>query len=155
MCETYQGRVNTMNYRSVRYPGHNAIMKVLLEDLNLAKRRDLLKEILESAVPATMQDVVLIFVTVSGHIKGRYLQESYASKIYDRSIKGHHMSAIQITTASGILAVLDLLAQGALPQRGLVRQENVDLSEFLSNRFGQNFGSDKVTSNSLLMNAAE
>ncbi len=155
MCETYEGRVNTMNYRSVRYPGHNAIMKVLLEDLNLGKRKDLLKEILESAVPATMQDVVLIFVTVSGYIKGRYLQESYASKIYDRNIKGHHMSAIQVTTASGILTVLDLLAGGALPQKGLVHQEDVDLSEFLSNRFGRNFVSDKVRSDSPLIGAAE
>ena len=155
MCKTFESKVNTMNYRSVRYPGHNAIMKVLLEDLNLGKRRDLLKEILESAVPATMQDVVLIFVTVSGHIQGRYLQESYASKIYDSEINGLHLSAIQITTASGILAVLDLLAAGSLPEKGLVRQEDVNLSDFLSNRFGQYFRSENIRSDSHLIDSVQ
>ena len=45
-------------------------------------------------------------------------------------------SAIQITTAAGICAVLDLLAEGRLPQRGFVRQEEIALSDFLANRFG-------------------
>ena len=42
-----------------------------------------------------------------------------------------------ITTAAGICAVLDLLAQGKLPQRGFVRQEDVMLKDFLANRFGK------------------
>jgi hypothetical protein len=41
-------------------------MKALLNDLNLRNRRDVLKDILENSVPATMQDVVIVFVTVSG-----------------------------------------------------------------------------------------
>jgi saccharopine dehydrogenase-like NADP-dependent oxidoreductase len=49
-------------------------------------------------------------------------------------------SAIQITTASGICAMLDMLANGVLPQRGFIRQEEVALSAFLSNRFGSAFG---------------
>jgi len=32
--------------------------------------------------------------------------------------------------------MLDLLAAGVLPQRGFVRQEEVSLATFLSNRFG-------------------
>ena len=46
------------------------------------------------------------------------------------------MSAIQITTAAGICTVLDLLADGTLPQQGFVKQEEVALSKFLNNRFG-------------------
>src|SRR5205085_9647855 len=66
LCETLQGKVRTLNYRTIRYPGHAAIMKALLHDLRLKDRRDVLKDILEQAVPATMQDVVIIFVTVAG-----------------------------------------------------------------------------------------
>jgi saccharopine dehydrogenase-like NADP-dependent oxidoreductase len=136
LCETLEGKVRTLNYRTIRYPGHAAIMKALLHDLRLKDRRDVLKDILENAVPTTMQDVVIIFVTVAGWREGRLVQETYARKIYSATIGGHLRSAIQITTASSLAAMLDLLAQGTLPQQGFVRQEQVPLAAFLGNRFG-------------------
>jgi saccharopine dehydrogenase-like NADP-dependent oxidoreductase len=137
LCETLAGRVRLLNYKTVRYPGHRDIMKALIQDLRLGERRELLKDILEFALPATLQDVVLVFVTVSGWKDGRYLQESYADKIYSATVNGMTRSAIQITTAAGICAVLDLLAHKILPQRGLVRQEEIPLAAFLANRFGR------------------
>jgi saccharopine dehydrogenase-like NADP-dependent oxidoreductase len=79
---------------------------------------------------------VIIFVTVAGWREGRLVQETYARKIYSATIGGHLRSAIQITTASSLAAMLDLLAQGALPPQGFVRQEQVPLAAFLGNRFG-------------------
>ncbi len=111
-------------------------MKALLHDLRLRDRRELLKDILENALPSTDQDVVIVFVTVSGRKNGRLVQETYANKIYAGSPFGTPMSAIQITTAAGICAVLDLLVEGHLPQRGFVRQEDIPLDLFLANRFG-------------------
>lgn len=137
LAKTLEGRVRTMNYRTIRYPGHQAIMKALLNDLNLRNRRDVLKDLFENALPATMQDVVVIFVTVCGWRDGRYLQETYANKVYAGVVAGRKMSAIQITTAAGICSVLDLLADGTLPQKGFVRQEEIALTDFLSNRFGK------------------
>jgi saccharopine dehydrogenase-like NADP-dependent oxidoreductase len=136
LAETLAGRVRNLNYRTIRYPGHAAIMKALLNDLRLRDRRDLLKDILENAVPATLQDVVIIFVTVSGLRGGDLVQDSYAHKIYAAQVEGRTLSAIQITTASAICAVLDLLAEGRLPQAGFVRQEDIALADFLANRFG-------------------
>jgi saccharopine dehydrogenase-like NADP-dependent oxidoreductase len=136
LCETLGGRVRNLNYRTIRYPGHAAIMKALLNDLRLRDRRDLLKDILENSVPATLQDVVIVFVTVSGIKAGQLVQETYANKIYARGMGGRTVSAIQITTASAICAVLDLLAAGSLPAHGFVRQEQIALADFLANRFG-------------------
>jgi saccharopine dehydrogenase-like NADP-dependent oxidoreductase len=136
LCETLEGRVRNLNYRTIRYPGHAAIMKALLNDLRLRDRRELLKDILENAVPATLQDVVIVFVTVSGLKDGALVQETYAHKIYAQERGGRTLSAIQITTASGICAVLDMLAGGALRSVGFVRQEEIALSDFLANRFG-------------------
>ena len=65
------------------------------------------------------------------------MQETYAHKIYAASLGGRVRSAIQITTAGGICAVLDMLAQGKVPQTGLVRQEDIKLPAFLANRFGR------------------
>ena len=80
LAETLKGKVRTLNYRTIRYPGHAAIMKALLNDLGLRHRREVLKDILENALPATMQDVVIVFVTVSGRKNGRLLQETYAKQ---------------------------------------------------------------------------
>jgi saccharopine dehydrogenase-like NADP-dependent oxidoreductase len=137
LCETLAGKVRNLNYRSVRYPGHRDIMKLLLNDLRLRERQPLLKEIFENALPLTYQDVVLVFVNVSGIRDGKLVQESYANKIYSQTINGKLWSAIQITTASGICAVLDLLATGKLPQQGFVRQEDVNFNDFINNRFGR------------------
>lgn len=136
LCETLDGKVNNLNYRTVRYPGHRDILKLLLQDLRLNERRDLMKDIFEHALPVTMQDVVLIFVNVSGEKNGRFMQESYAHKVYAQDIAGKRWSAIQITTASGICTMLDLVAAGKLPQKGFVRQEDANFNDFIENRFG-------------------
>ena len=137
LCETLDGKVESLNYKTVRYPGHRNIMKMLLEDLRLKDHRGLMKEILERSVPITHQDVVLIFVVVTGMREGRLTQENYAKKIYAQEIGGKLMSAIQITTAAGITAMVDLFFDGKLPQRGFIRQEMCELPAFLENRFGR------------------
>jgi saccharopine dehydrogenase-like NADP-dependent oxidoreductase len=137
LCQTLAGKVRNLNYRTIRYPGHAAIMKALLNDLNLRNRREVLKDILENAVPATLQDVVIVFVTVSGMKQGRLMQETYVNKVYAQMVGGEMKSAIQVTTAGAICAVLDLLAHGQLPQTGFIRQEDIELETFLANRFGR------------------
>jgi saccharopine dehydrogenase-like NADP-dependent oxidoreductase len=144
LCETLNGKVRNLNYRTIRYPGHAAIMKALLNDLRLRDRRDVLKDILENALPATLQDVVIVFVTVSGRKRGRLIQETYANKIYAKEIGGIMRSAIQITTAAGICTVLDMLADGSLPARGFVRQEDISLEKFLANRFGKAYAQQEM-----------
>ena len=64
-------------------------------------------------MPVTLQDVVIVFVTVSGMRGGQLVQETYANKIYAAPVGGRVRSAIQITTAGGICAVLDLLSDRA------------------------------------------
>ena len=136
LCTTLQGRVRTLDYKSVRYPGHCALMKMLLEDLQLKHEPATLKTILRNSVPGTMQDVVLVFVTVSGTKRGQLMQEVFARKIFADRSDAAPLSAIQITTAAGICAAVDLFRQGRLPQRGFIRQEQVELPAFLANRFG-------------------
>jgi saccharopine dehydrogenase-like NADP-dependent oxidoreductase len=137
LCDTLEGKVENLNYKTVRYPGHREIVKMLVRDLRLGMRRDVLKDVLETAIPITFQDVVLIFVTVSGWRDGLLTQESYAKKIYAQTVGGRLMSAIQVTTATGICAMCDLLVEGKLPGSGFVRQEEATLADFLNNRFGR------------------
>lgn len=137
LAETLAGRVRNLSYRTLRYPGHRDIMKTLIADLRLGHNRPLFRQVLENAVPATEQDLVVIFASATGMRNGRLMQESYFSKTYAQAINGRTWAAIQITTASAICAVLDLLANGQIPAQGLVRQEDIALPTFLANRFGK------------------
>ena len=106
-------------------------------ELQLKDDPETLKRILRQSVPSTMQDVVLVFVTASGLRAGTLVQEVFARKIFADRDAAQPLSAIQITTAAGLCAVLDLFREGALPQAGFIRQEQVALPDLLANRFGR------------------
>ena len=144
LCETLKDQVETLDYKTVRYPGHRDLMKFLLEDLRLSDNQDKLKDILRGAVPSTMQDVVLVFVTVSGLKDGKLVQQVFSRKIFADVRNGRVTSAIQITTAAGICAALDLFRAKQLPQSGFISQEQVSLDDFLANRFGKAYEENAV-----------
>jgi saccharopine dehydrogenase-like NADP-dependent oxidoreductase len=137
LWETLCGRVRTLDYKTVRYRGHRDLIAFLTQELRLCMRRSVLKDLLENAVPITLQDVVLIFCTVTGWKDGYLTQVTDARKVYHAEVLGESWSAIQITTAAAVCAVLDLHSTGMLPDCGFVRQEQVSLDTFLANRFGQ------------------
>ena len=137
LAETLAGQVQYLDYKTIRYPGHRDIAKLMLQDFGLAGKRDVMKDILRTAIPTTEQDVVVVFVTASGLRNGVRTQVSFARKVYAQTWAGMPMTGIQITTASGVCAVVDLFVQGALPPDGFIRQEQVALADFLANRFGR------------------
>lgn len=139
LCETLESRVRELNYKTIRYVGHRELMAFLVNELQLCDRREILKDILEHAVPITFQDVVVVFSTVTGWRKEQLVQLSDARKIYQETIDGEPWSAIQLTTAAGICAALDLFVEGKLPTQGFVRQEQMAFDDFIENRFGNRY----------------
>lgn len=137
LCHTLKGRVKNLDYKSIRYPGHNQLIRFLYNDLKMNDDRENLRVIFERSLPGTFQDVVVIFVSAVGKQDGYYVERTYARAVHHQHLQGENWSAIQITTASGITAVLDLLLEGQTPQKGFVRQEDVSYQQFISNRFGK------------------
>jgi len=137
LSQTLAGQVRSLNYKTIRYRGHREFMVFLMNELRLNDRRAILKDILETAIPITLQDVVLIFCTVSGWKEGLLTQFTDARKIYHGQIEGKTWSAIQLATASSLCAVVDMHYAKQLPTQGFVRQEDVKLDQFLANRFGK------------------
>ncbi|MCU0977399.1 MAG: saccharopine dehydrogenase NADP-binding domain-containing protein [Steroidobacteraceae bacterium] len=148
LAETWAGRCEQMNYKTMRYPGHCERMRLLMNDLKLNEDRDTLKRILESAVPQTLQDVVIIYVAVTGWQGGELREENYVSRIYPQEIGRRLWSAIQVTTAAGITAVVDTVLSDPGAYRGFVAQEHFRLPHILANRFGRWYvlGTDKSVS---------
>ena len=139
LAELYTGKIQSLNYKTIRYPGHCDKMRLLMNDLRLNEDRDTLKRILERAIPKTYQDMVLIYVSITGIKQGELTEQSYLKKIYPKIICGIEWSAIQVSTSSGLCAVVDLVLARKNEYSGLVLQENIRLSDVLANRFGQNF----------------
>lgn len=137
LVETYAGKVRHLSYKTIRYPGHCAKMKFLMHDLKLNEDRDSLKQILENAIPKTYQDVVLVYVSVNGEQQGQFIEENYVRKFYPQKINGIRWSAIQLTTASEICAIIDIVLNNPTRYRGFIRQEQFTFDELIANQFGE------------------
>lgn len=139
LAATYEGKVNTLNYKTIRYPGHCEKMRFLMIDLELRKSKDILKSILTNALPQSAEDVVIIYVAVKGKQNGEWVEKNYMKKFYPKVINGKTWSAIQTTTASSACVVIDSVLQNPSLYHGLVKQESFELSAFVKNRFGELF----------------
>ena len=137
LAETYGDRVTTMNYKTIRYPGHCEQIRLLMNGLKLNHDRGTLKRILENAVPQTLQDVVIIYAAVNGMQDGELREENYVNKVYPKVVAGRLWSAIQITTAAGICSVIDIVLADPTTYQGFVAQEQFRLQDILENRFGR------------------
>ncbi|WP_033069494.1 saccharopine dehydrogenase family protein [Thalassospira australica] len=142
LCDMLEGKVDNLDYKTVRYPGHQEILKILIEDLKLGERPEMMKEIFENALPLTKQDVIVIFAAAVGTRRGELCEESVIRKVHGASVGGQDWSAIQITTSAGLCAAMDMVMTGKLPTKGYVRQEEIPLDAFLANRFGRYFGQE-------------
>ena len=136
LAQTYNGTVQTLNYKTIRYPGHRQAFKLLLKDLKLSQDRDTLKRILENALPTTVQDVVIVYVSASGYREGEFIEDSFVRKIYPRQINGSLWSAIQVATAAGLCGVLDIVLSDPGSYRGFISQESIPLSRFMDTPYG-------------------
>lgn len=134
-----EGRARTVTYKTIRYPGHNKLMRFLLQELGMADSPEACLDLLKRTVAATRQDMVVIYADVTGTIDGRYCRESFQHTIYPDAERG--LTAIQLTTASSACAIIDLLRAGELDPKGYVMQEKIALDAFLGNRFGQVYSS--------------
>lgn len=135
LCETLEGKVQSLDYQSIRYPGHCEKMRFLLKDLRFGEtkeRQEALMDLFDDAVPRTEQDKVLIFAHAIGQKNGRRTQITEVFEVPAAREGGRHWTAIQRTTASGICVAVDLHCTKKLPERGFVRQEDISFEAFLS-----------------------
>ncbi|MBY0307737.1 MAG: hypothetical protein K2Q09_03260, partial [Phycisphaerales bacterium] len=139
----------TLAYKSVRYPGHCGLMEFFLHDLRLNREqaaptgagrifdRALAVDLLEHACPRTEQDVVVVFISgIGADGRGVRRQINFGRTIPATRMFGRTWPAIELTTAAGVCAMVDLHRLGKTPARGFIRQEDVSLETFNQTVFG-------------------
>lgn len=137
MCQTFEGRVQRLDYKTLRYPGHFRQMHFLFEELNLREQRDLVGRLLVEAKPPVNDDVVYLHAAVEGIYDGQPFRHNHVRVHRPRQIDGQTWRAISWTTAASAVAVVELVARGALPPRGFVKQEDIALEDLLATQSGE------------------
>lgn len=152
LCTTLRGKVRNLDYKSVRYPGHRDLVAFLMRDMRFNDDRDTLRKVFERSIPTTHQDKCLIFVEAVGIEHGTLVQRTYASMVYNGVRASRHFGAIQLTTAAGICAPLDMLLSGTLSavvtasRDGVIKCEDIPLDLFLQNEFGAVYKDERALS---------
>ncbi|MDT5060545.1 MAG: hypothetical protein QOH63_1004 [Acidobacteriota bacterium] len=130
--ESFLGRVEELDYKTIRYPGHCERFKLLV-DLGLASNeeielegvrvspRHLLREMLTRHLPEGEPDVVLIRVEFRGIMEGVSRELRY--DIIDRFDEQTGLSAMMRTTAFPASIIAQMMARGEIKDKGAVPQE--------------------------------
>lgn len=137
MCDTFKGRVQNLDYKTIRYPGHAKLMNFFFHELLMREDRARAGEILVHSKPQVNEDVVYVHAAVEGWKGGRLSREEFVRAYYPLEIAGHRWRAISWTTAASACAVVEMVGNGTIPCKGLLKQEEIPLSEFLKTRNGR------------------
>ena len=81
--------------------------------------------------------MVIVYAAADGTSGGRRAREEFVRVYRPRIVAGAARTAIAWTTAAGVVGMVELLAEGALPDSGFVCQEDVALDAFFATSAGQ------------------
>ncbi len=140
MCETYLGRVDNLDYKTMRYPGHVQLMNFFFHELLMRDRRDTAGEILTHAKPPVDDDVVFVHASAEGLTEGRMFRHEFVRAYYPLEIAGENRTAIAWTTSASVVAVIEMVRGGALPAQGFLKQEDIPLKAFMNTHTGSLYG---------------
>lgn len=136
MCETLEGKVDTLNYKTIRYPGHCKLMRFFLYELVMKDQRELTEKILTEAKPPVREDVVYVYAVVEGWKGEELSREEFYNAYHPKNINGKEWRAISWTTAASVAAVVEMVANATLPQKGFIKQEEISYDAFCKTKHG-------------------
>ena len=132
-AKTLDGKYNSLdlNYKTLRRIGHHNYVDFLFNDLKIPQNE--LTDIFRR-IPKTNKDIVILYASASG--EGMEDQITYFKIFKPKDINGRFLTAIEYTTAIGLLSMVELYIKGKIPQEGYVRQEDVNWKDATSTTFG-------------------
>lgn len=136
MCETFAGRVDALNYKTMRYVGHCELMRFFFNELHLKNDRKTAGEILVNAKPPVNDDVVYVHAAVEGLKDGELSRDEFVKAYYPLEIAGERWRAISWTTAASVCAVVEMVANRTLPTSGFLKQEEIPFEAFMETQNG-------------------
>lgn len=137
MCDTFLNKIENLDYKSIRYPGHVKQMNFFFHELLMRENRQMAGEILTNAKPAVSNDVVFVHASGEGSRGGQLFRDEFVKAYYPITIDGLPCRAISWTTAASVCAIVEMVSNGTLPDKGFIKQEDVPLQDFLQTKNGR------------------
>jgi lysine 6-dehydrogenase len=139
--QTYLGKIQNLNYKTIRYPGHGRLFKAMIDlgftaerpitlGTHTFRRREVFEKMLLEPLTYSSEDVVLIRLRARGMKNGSPKLLTYEAIEYgDRKNK---LTAMMRTTAFPATIILSMLIEGRIKTHGVLRQEQaVPAAEFM------------------------
>lgn len=132
--ETYQGKIDFLDYKTIRYPGHCELFKPMLE-IGLASRdkmkvdnheiepRAVFKAVLDKNLTFNEPDLVLVRITAEGKKDNQSKKITY--EIIDKQDAKTGLTAMMRTTSFPATIIAWMAAAGQISERGCKTQEHV------------------------------
>lgn len=133
LADSWKGKAENVNYKTIRYPKHFDYMKFLIDDLKMHKDKETFRKIFDSTVPRIKNDMILILIIVNGEKDKKFMEESYTKII----MPDLGLSAIQLSTVFGLMSVVDTWLDGNIKASGLITQESLDFNLISKSTYSQ------------------
>ena len=114
-------------------------MRFFFNELFMRNRRSEAGEILVHAKPPVKDDVVYVHVAVEGWKEGKLARDEFVRSYFPKEIKSKSLESHFLDHRRVGFAVIELVSQGRLPDRGILKQEDLSLELFLNTPTGQLF----------------
>ncbi|MNX49691.1 Lysine 6-dehydrogenase [compost metagenome] len=133
--DALSGKVRSLDYKTLRHPGHYAWIEdqlTLLE--NTTDTIKSLQEKMETVIPHIEDDQIILYAAVEGKdATGILRRREIAKRIFSQKVGKHQLRAIQTTTATPLVQAAQLLLE--TPQEGLLLQSQIDPIPFLNGNY--------------------
>lgn len=133
----FSGRVRSLDYKTIRYPGHYRWVRNQLQELGQESNKELaLLKRMTDLIPHAEDDLIILYVSVIGRDRNQVLRIKERSlKIEPTFVGSHRLKAIQTATAAPMLEAARMLLSGKY--RGPMLQSQIETAEFLNGSFVQ------------------
>lgn len=133
--DAFTGKVNTLDYKTLRHPGHYAwIEKQLSTFKNTTNTILTLQQKMEAAIPHVEDDQVVLYAAVEGKDeKGVLQRRELAKRIFPQKVGKHGLRAIQTTTAAPMAQAAQLLLEN--DYKGIILQSEIVAASFLNGNY--------------------
>ena len=81
-------------------------------------------------------DVVYVHVAAEGISESSPARKEFVRAYRPLEIAGKHRTAISWTTSASVVAIIEMVRDGKLPQKGFIKQEDIKLEDFLATNTG-------------------
>lgn len=129
------GKVRSLDYKTLRYPGHYAWVEEQLAGFgNTREAITALQQKMEAMIPHNEDDRIILYAAVEGKdTRGTLRRREVTKLIFPQTVGRHQLRAIQLTTAVCLLQSAQLLVE--FPCSGVVLQSQIDPKRFLNGNF--------------------